>query len=205
MIELKVILGTIAVIIALISYVPYFRDIFQGKTKPHAYSWLVWSILTGTAFFGQVIYKAGAGAWVTGITSLACFIIFLFALKKGEKNITYSDKLSLFGAFIALILWYLTSSPLTSIILIIIIDIFGFYPTFRKSYHKPNEETMLTFFLNGLKFLIAIIALQNYSVITYLYPASLVVSNWIFVGLLIIRRKKLNFFRESFIKEKLEV
>ena len=190
MIELKSILGTIAIIIALIGYVPYFRDIFRGKTKPHAYSWLVWSSLTGIAFFGQILYKGGAGAWVTGFTAIVSFTIFFLALKKGEKNITSSDKLSLFGAGFALLLWYLTSNPLIAVILIIIIDSLGFYPTFRKSYHKPHEETMLTFFLSGLKFAIAIVALQNYSVVTYLYPASLVLMNWVFVGFLIIRRRQ---------------
>ena len=32
------ILGTLAVIAA---YVPYFRDIYKGRTKPHAYTWLI--------------------------------------------------------------------------------------------------------------------------------------------------------------------
>ena len=54
MLEYKTILGIIAVIIALAGYVPYFRDIFRGKTKPHAFSWLVWASLTGIAFFGQI-------------------------------------------------------------------------------------------------------------------------------------------------------
>lgn len=188
MVEIKIILGTIAVIIALIGYVPYFRDIFRGKTKPHAYSWLVWGILTGIGFFGQILNKGGAGAWVTGITALICFTIFFFALKKGERNITFSDKLTLFGAFIAMLSWYLTSNPLSALILVIITDALGFFPTFRKSYHKPKEETMLTFFLNGLKFAIALFALETYSLNTYLYPVYLILANWIFVGMLIVRR-----------------
>ena len=190
MLEYKAILGTTAVIIALAGYVLYFRDIFRGRTKPHAFSWLVWASLTGIAFFGQIFDKGGAGAWVTGFTAVVSFVIFFLALHKGEKDITSSDKWSFFGAGIALALWYLTSSPLGSVILITIIDALGFYPTFRKSYHKPHEETMLTFSLSGLKFVIAIIALQNYSVVTYLYPASLVLMNFIFVGLLLVRKRQ---------------
>ena len=174
MFEYKMILGTIAILIALAGYVPYFRDIFAGKTKPHAFSWLVWALLTGIAFFGQIFDRGGAGAWVTGFTAIVSFVIFFLALQRGEKNITLSDKWSLGGAGVALVLWYFTNSPLGSVILITIIDALGFYPTFRKSYHKPHEETMLTFFLSGLKFVIAILALQHYSVVTYLYPASLV-------------------------------
>jgi len=191
----KVVLGVIAVLIALAGYVPYFRDIFRGKTKPHAFSWLIWASLTGIAFFGQIFDKGGAGAWVTGFTALVSFVIFILAIGRGEKNITSSDKWSLGGAVIALVLWFLTHNPLGSVILITLIDALGFYPTFRKSYYKPDEETMLTFFLSGLKFVIAIIALENYSVVTYLYPASLVLMNFIFVGLLVVRRRE--FKRET--------
>ena len=96
MLEYKTILGIIAVIIALAGYVPYFRDIFRGKTKPHAFSWLVWASLTGIAFFGQIFDKGGAGAWVTGFTAVVSFAIFFLALKKGEKNIT--SLVSIFAA-----------------------------------------------------------------------------------------------------------
>jgi hypothetical protein len=188
--EYKVIVGVIAVIVAFVAYVPYFKDIFRGKTKPHAFSWLVWGSLTGIGFFGQLFDNGGAGAWVTGFSALVGFVVFFLALKKGEKNITSSDKWSLIGAGLALVLWFITNSPFGSIILITLIDALGFYPTFRKSYHKPLEETISTYFLSGLKFVIAIIALQNHSIITWLYPLSLILMNFIFVGFLIIRRKQ---------------
>ena len=190
MIELKTFLGIIAVILTFAGYAPYFRNILLKKTKPHVYTWLVWSFLTGIGFFIQILDKGGAGSWATGLTSLICFTIFLFALRNGEKDITYSDKSSLFGAGLALILWYLTNNPLTAVILLIIIDALGFYPTFRKSYNKPYEETISTFFLGGLRWIFAIFALQNYSVITYLYPFSLLLTNWTFVGFVIVRRKQ---------------
>ena len=112
MLNYKIILGILAIAISLIAYIPYFRDIFKGKTKPHAYTWLIWFILTAIAFAGQLIEGAGAGAWATGAVSAASLAIFILALKKGEKNITVSDKFSLFGSFCALLLWFLTNDPL---------------------------------------------------------------------------------------------
>ena len=38
MFEYKALLGIIAVILAFAGYIPYFRDLFLGKTKPHAYT-----------------------------------------------------------------------------------------------------------------------------------------------------------------------
>lgn len=189
--DYKVILGILATGIAFYAYIPYFIDIFKGKTKPHSFSWLVWALLTGIAFFAQVFDNAGPGAWVTGFTAAVSVVILVLAFFKGEKNITRSDWMSLLGAGVSMLLWWITDSPLLTVILITIIDALGFYPTFRKSYHKPHEETLITYLLSGLKFVFAIIALENYSVITWLYPASLILMNGAFVVMLAIRRKHL--------------
>ncbi len=189
--DYKIVLGIIATVIAFIGYIPYFKNIFKGKTKPHAFSWLIWGAMTAIGFAAQISGNAGPGAWVTGFTSVVTFSIFVLALFKGEKNIVLTDWLSLGGAGLSLLLWYITSGPLFSVILIVIIDAFGFFPTFRKAFHKPFEETAITFFLSGLKFVFAVFALENYSIITWLYPLYLIVANWSFVAMLIIRRKTL--------------
>ena len=187
--DYKILFGAIAVLIALLGYGFYFRDVFRLKTKPHAFSWLVWASLAGITFFGQIFDQGGYGAWVSAFTTVISFSIFILALWKGEKNITISDKLSLLGTGVALFLWYVTNNPLASIILITVIyTIGGFYPTVRKSYSKPQEETILTYFLDGIKWGMALFALENYSVITSLYPLVAFCMNLLFVGLLIIRR-----------------
>jgi len=43
----------------------------------------------------------------------------------------------------------------------------------------------------GLKFVLAIIALENYSLVTWLYPASLVFTNLFFVIMLVVRRRQI--------------
>lgn len=189
----KEILGITATLIAFVSYIPYFKDIFTGRTKPHAFSWLVWASLTAIGFAGQVADGGGAGAWVTGFTAFIAFFIFATALIKGEKRITLADWLSLFGAGIALLVWAITKEPLLSVILITVIDALGFFPTFRKSYIKPYEETLSTYALSGLKFVLALFALENFTPVTWLYPASLIFMNWAFIVMLIVRRKRLSY------------
>lgn len=184
-------LGIIAVIIAVVSYVPYIRDILNGKTKPHAFSWLVYSVMTGIAFFGQVVGGGGAGAWVNGLTAVVCFIIFIFGLIKGRANIVFIDWISLLGAVVALIFWLITKGPLISVILVTIIDALGFFPTFRKSFHKPHEETLITYFLSSLKYVFALFALDTFSVVTALFPLYLVVANFAFLIMALVRKKQL--------------
>lgn len=189
--DFKVIIALVSIAMTLVGYSYYFRDIFADKTKPHAFSWLVWASLTAIAFAGQLSDHAGPGAWVTLVTSAISFIIFGLALKKGEKDISKSDKLNLIAAGGALLLWFFTKDPLMSVIIITVVDFLGFLPTIRKSYKKPYEETLIHYVLAGLKFVLAIIALDNYTLVTWLYPASLVAANLFFVVMLIIRRKRL--------------
>jgi hypothetical protein len=185
-------LAIAAIAIAFVSYIPYFRDIFAGKTKPHAFSWLVWGILNAIAFAGQIHDKGGTGAWAVGFTALVMFIIFSLALYKGEKNIKLLDWICLVGALVALGLWFVTNGPLLSVILITVIDALGFFPTVRKSFNKPHEETLTTYVLSTIKYLLVVMALHSYTVVTVLFPASLVLMNGLFVVMLIVRRRQVS-------------
>lgn len=188
---IKVVLSLIAVILSIVGYIPYYRDIFKRTTKPHAFSWLIWSVMLSIAFVAQFVEKGGAGAWVTGTTAALCLSVFFLALFKGEKRITLSDKLSLAGAAIALLVWFLTKDPLGAVLIIILIDIFAFFPTYRKSWWKPQEETAFLYALDSVKFAISLFALEQYNIVTYLYPAVIVLLDGSFVLFLLIRRKQL--------------
>ena len=189
--EIKPILGVVATGIAFVSYVPYIRDILANKTKLHAFSWLVWGILTAISFAAQVTNNAGPGAWVMGFTAVVDLVIFTFALVKGKKNIVMIDWVVLTGAGLAMFMWYITKTPLISVVLITLTDALGFAPTFRKSFVKPWEETLSTYALSGMKFVVAIFALESFSLVTGLYPVYLVLANASFVGMLLWRRGKL--------------
>lgn len=181
--------ATIGIILTFVGYAYYFRDIFRGKTKPHAFSWFVWSILTAIACAAQLSEGGGVGASITGLTAAISFVIFLLALRVGEKSFTRSDWVALSSALVALFLWWLTNNPLLSVILITLTDAFAFFPTFRKSYHKPYEETLIEYVLASIKFIFGVLALESFSVTTWLYPASLVCMNGAFVIMLLHRRK----------------
>lgn len=189
--EYKYILGILATIVAFVSYIPYFRNIFRGKTKPHAFSWLVWMILAAMTFFAQISQGAGAGAWVTGFTALICLGVFLLALKRGEKKIVLFDWFCLASAILILIFYILTNDPLLSIVLIIAVDTLGFVPTVRKSYLRPYEETLSLYAVNCIKFTLSLAALENFTVVTALYPATWLAMNILFSAMLVIRRKQL--------------
>ena len=187
----KVLLGWLGVAVTLIAYLPYFWDLFSGKTKPHAFSWLIWGILTGIGFASQLAGHGGPGAWISGISSVILIVIFVLACFCGERKITRADWTFLFLALSAIPLWIVTETPLWSVLLVILIDLFGFVPTLYKSYHQPFQETALTYGLNSLKYVIGLLALSNYSVVTAAYPSYNVITQTGFAAFLYWRRAQL--------------
>ena len=187
--DTKDIIGVLTLVIAVVSYGFYFKDIFRKTTKPHAVSWLVWAVLNGVTFLTQRDNGAGAGGWVTGFAALACVFIFLASFRYGEKNITRLDWTCLVIAMAVLGLWYQQGTGALAVGLASLAFVIGFIPTYRKSFSKPHQETAITFFLNGSKFLLALAALDTITLTTALYPAVVATTNLAFVGLLLARRR----------------
>ena len=181
-------LGILTIIIAVVSYSLYLRDMFKGKTKPHSVTWLVWGLLNSFIFFEQINNGAGAGAWVTGAAAVANMLIFALSLKYGEKQITRLDLSCLLAAIAILIFWVQTADTMLAIILACAIFIVGFIPTIIKAWRRSQEETTMTFALNGLKFFIALFALQSFTIVTALYPVVLMLLNGGFALFLVVRR-----------------
>ena len=102
--------GVFSITLAVIAYVPYIRSIFEGKTRPHVFTWVIWMLLTIIAFSIQMTQGAGAGAWATGVTGVLCVVIFLASLRHGETHITRSDWLTFIAALLAIPIWLAASS-----------------------------------------------------------------------------------------------
>jgi hypothetical protein len=189
--DYKVIYGYFAVIIGIVSYVIYFRQIFLNKVKPHAFTWFIWGLIEGVVFAAQTAKHGGPGTWVTGLTSLACFAICFLGLVKGERKFVKLDWLFFAAAMVAIFLWWLTKNPTASVILLTLADAGGSFLTIRKSYYKPEEEGATVFALSTLKWIPALFALDSYSLTTWLYPASLILTNSSIVIMTLLRRRNL--------------
>ena len=189
MIETKSLIGLIAVILTFIGYFPYIRDILNKKTKPHIFSWIIWTIVTGIIYLLQVSDGAGAGSWVTLCLTLILLLIVFLSIKNGHKDIKKLDLVFLILALLALPIWLIIKQPILSIILLTTIDMLGFLPTIRKSWNSPYSETLSFYIITTFRHGLSILALEKYSIITWLFPVSWVLANAIFSLILIIRRK----------------
>ena len=114
----KPFLGVIAVCLGLTAYLIYINSTLKSKTKPHAFSWLLWTLTTAVVFTAQVLKGGGAGSWSTGFTCIVCFIIGIISLFKYDKAYSLSDILFISVALLALVPWFFTKDPTTSVVLI---------------------------------------------------------------------------------------
>lgn len=184
----KLFFGILSALIAIASIIPYVRDIVRGKTKPHMYSWLIWTILQIIGTAAQFQDGAGYGAWALTIAAFGSFLIFIFSFKYGTKNITQFDLACLITSGITLIVYFGMENPLYAVILVVIIDLLGFLPTFRKGWEEPSTETTATYALSGLANLLGLFALEHYTPVTTMYIGSLFLTNASFVSMIFYRK-----------------
>jgi hypothetical protein len=187
--------GAISVFVALLAYPPYLKSVFQKRTKPHVFSWLIWSLLAWIAFAIQVIAGAGPGAWASGFSAFCTTAITVASLWHGEKNVTWSDWSIFIAGLLAIPLWIMTKDPTASAILVTAIYSSGFYTTFRKTWRKPQEELAATYILNAIKQALSLFALTTVNIPTALYPSALLLMNTLLVFMLAWRRYRVKAVR----------
>ena len=188
---LKDAFGLLSLLLSIVSYVPYLRSIFAANTKPHAFTWLVWGAVMAIAFVAQLTGRAGAGSWATGLSAAFCLAIGVIALFRGEKHITRGDWIALITTLAAIPLWAATSDPLWSVLLVTGIDAVAYYPTFRKSWTKPDEELASKYVLTVVRYVFSLLALERYTIVTTIYQLVSILMEAGIVVMLLWRRAAL--------------
>ena len=189
--QIKDILTILGIIICFVWYYPYFRDIIKGKTRPHAFSWLIWWILIGMSFVIQLQEHGWFGSWVNGVTACICLIIAGIWFYKKEISYTKIDWICLWLAGVAFLLLIMTKNPFYTILLISFTDFLGFIPTYKKIYSHPHSETILTWYLMNVRTFLWIIAMDVYSFNTIFYPIIIFLLNASAIILMHYRKRKI--------------
>ena len=188
----KELLSGVAIALTLIAFLPYIRSIINGAIKPHVFSWVIWGTTTLIVFFAQLEDKGGAGAWPIGVSgSLTMFIALLAYIKRSDITVTKIDWLFFVLAMLSLPFWYFTSDPLWAVVILTTVDVLGFGPTVRKAYNFPHSESAFFYALFAARNLIVVMALENYSVTTVLFPAVIAIACMLLMAMITYRRRVL--------------
>jgi len=188
----KELLSAAAIALTLIAFLPYIRPIITGAVKPHVFSWVTWGTTTVIVFLAQIEDKGGAGAWPIGVSGcITMFIALLAYLKRADVGITRTDWLFFASAMSSLPFWYFTADPIWAVVILTAVDVLGFGPTVRKAYSSPHSESLTFFGLFIARNLIVIMALENYSITTVLFPAAIAAACLLLVAMVAFRRRVL--------------
>ena len=186
---MKEIFSLTAVVLTFVGYIPYFRDILKGKTHPHVYSWSLLTLLTILIVAQQIAGGAGIASWVTIVAGFMSLGVVFFSFKHGKKYITTSDTAVAILSLIAMGLWLVIHQPIISVILVVIADMLAFFPTVRKSWHAPYTETLSLYVTNTLRFTLALLAVEHYTILSSLWLTAWVTANGLFSVMIVVRRK----------------
>jgi hypothetical protein len=188
--DIKTILGIVGGICIAGSFIPYIRDIMKSDTEPHVYTWFIWSVTHMIAALAILEGNGGVFAALSvatgGILSLT---IFFMSLKRGTKNITTFDTVTLITAILAVVMWWKLDHPEWAIITIVFIDILGFVPTIRKTWHKPRSESMFAWSVYAFGNIAALFAITTYSIMTSAYIIAMIAASFVLVTIIMIRRR----------------
>lgn len=187
---MKELIGSVAVILTFIAYIPYYRDILSGKTRPHVYSWSLWALLTILIVALQIQGGAGPATWVTAAAGLLCVGVVLLSLKNGKRDIARSDTIVAVLSLLAIVFWLFIHQPELSLTLVILADLLAFIPTVRKSYIDPYSETLSLYLTNALRFGLTLLAVERYTYLSSGWVIAWVAGNTLLSLLLIVRRAR---------------
>ncbi len=189
-------LSAAATVLTFVIFLPYIRSIRSGRTKPHVFSWVIWGLGTVIVCFAQLAGGAGIGAWPIGLSGVITVYVAVLAYQhRGDRSITRMDRVFLVTALAALPCWFFTANPLWAVVLLTIMDLLGFGPTFRAAWHRPHEERMGFYAWAALRNLLVILALEKLSLTTALFPAVVGVGCLALVALIFGRRQQLGLQR----------
>jgi len=190
--DFKTIISFIAIILIFAGYFPYLRDTIRGKTRPHVFSYLLWTLITFIIFALQIKSGGGIGSWITFVLGFVIFVTFLISLKNGKRDIKKIDYLFLILTLLSIPLWLLAKQPVLSAILPSTVDMLAFAPAVRKSWVDPWSETLSLYTITALRHGLAIVALVQINIVTALFPATWTIANLLFAIMLVYRRKLLS-------------
>jgi len=164
-----------SLLLILAAYAPYIYSVVKRKTKPQRISWLLWMMLNVT-YFASAVNTDGAVLYTLGAV-VGTATIFILSIKYGTGGKSRFDIAALLVALVAFGLLFIANQVLLALLLALIVDAIGLMLTVRKLVRDRASESRLPWTLWFVASVIAILALQKYSLESLLFPAYMIVSS----------------------------
>jgi hypothetical protein len=183
--------GALSVMLIVIGMVPYYVDIFRGKTKPHRMAMFIFAILSAIAFAGQWLEGAEASLWFAFALLINQLALFVLSFKYGMGGFNSSDKIGLLLTVLILAGWYVTDSVALALVLTVTANTIGKMLVMAKVYHHPNTELLFSWVTASVASIFAVLAVGELDWLLILVPAQNAITVGIIAVVIIMRRKQL--------------
>ncbi len=175
-----------AVSLWIVSY--YLYACFKKGVEPHAYTWLIWGLTMMVSLIAQYEGGAGFALFATIFMLVSCFVIAAVGFLRNRNVIARIDTWCLLICLAAIAVIPFLHTALYSIVLMTAVDIAGYYPSIRKTWHKPHTENAMVFAMVFIEQFLLIAAIENYNILTTLYPFAVGSTSLLFAFMIIGRK-----------------
>lgn len=153
--------GIISLALAVYCSIPYIYSIIKGKTKPHQFSWIIFTIMNGIVLLSQFLEGARLSILVSVAFLISDLIIVGLSFKYGVRDTSVYDRLLFSFCLMAIVVWILTKSNAAAIWLTVVIDIFATTMLILKIKKLPSSEAMQPWVLGAAAYVFSCITLLN--------------------------------------------
>ncbi|HEX7963807.1 MAG TPA: hypothetical protein VF466_04430 [Candidatus Saccharimonadales bacterium] len=159
--DFVVVCGFLSSALAIYCGIPYILSILRGQTKPHQFTWLIFTIMNGIIVVSQFLAGARASMLISAIFLVYSAVEWGLSFKYGVRNSSRYDKLLLGLALATIALWALTRNNALAIWLTVLIDIFATTMLILKLKKHPGSEPFWLWFIATMAFVFSCLSLAD--------------------------------------------
>lgn len=177
-------LGLFSGILILSSFVSYIFGIIRGTTKPNRATWFMLSAIS--LLIATSYYDLGAKStfWPAASVATGTVVVALLAIRFGSGGWNWLERVCIAACSVSAIFYMYSDSPLTILILSLLMDGAALVPTMRHAIQSPHEEDKTAWTLTLIADALAVAAIDQWHFSIIVYPLYMVIVNGIIVVIL---------------------
>ncbi|MEM6727651.1 MAG: hypothetical protein AAF618_04050 [Pseudomonadota bacterium] len=153
------------------AFVPYTMAIFRGSTRPQRSTWLIWSVLSLTAFIAVATSGGGIGLLFMGAQMGGTVLVLILSFWRGSGSFfNLADALVLAASSVGIAMALSTESAVYALALTIAIGTLAGALTVAKAFTAPQSECMLPWALHALASVFGVASVIGAGAFEMAYP-----------------------------------
>ncbi len=172
--------AVIGSVIATTGGIYYAYLTFKGRVKPNKVTWLFWGAFPMIAFAAQLSQGVGLVAWATFVAGVPPVLVLVGSFFNKDaywqtRSIDYGFAVA---GLLSVVVWQVTNIPNIAYTFALLADLLVALPTVLKTYQSPETENWKAYGVSALGFLLAVLAVRewtydNYAFVVYLFLLNL--------------------------------